>query len=83
MSGGRFEYKQYVMTEIADKIEEYVDNPEDKDEYSEATLAEFRKGLKLLRQAHIYAQRIDWLLSSDDSEETFHERLAEDLSEIK
>ena len=43
------------------------------------TLDEFKKGVKLLKQAEVYVQRIDWLLSGDDGEETFHERLKEDL----
>jgi hypothetical protein len=33
--------------------------------------------------AKIYAQRVDWFLSGDDGEETFHERLKEDLGLIK
>ena len=28
------------------------------------------------------AQRIDWLVSGDDDEKTFHERLPEDLAKI-
>ena len=37
-----------------------------------------------MRAAAIYAQRIDWLVSGDDGEETFHQRLAEELrSEIE
>lgn len=51
--------------------------------YTEETLAEFRKGIKILKQAEVYAQRIDWLLSGDDGEETFHERLKEDLDKLK
>ena len=33
----------------------------------------------MIRVAEIYAQRADWLLSGDDGEEEFHERLKEDL----
>lgn len=51
--------------------------------YSDETLKEFKKGLSLLRQAYVYAQRIDWLLSDDDGEESFHERLKEELDELK
>ena len=51
--------------------------------YSKETLKEMRKGLILLRKAEVYAQRIDWLLSGDDSEERFHERLKEDLQKEK
>ena len=47
--------------------------------YSEETLEEFKKGLDILRKASIYAQRIDWLFSGDDGEESFHKRLKEDL----
>lgn len=62
-------------------------NVEDEDEgiyprnYSEETLREFRNGIEAIKKAQVYMQRIDWLLSGDDGEETFHERLAEDLSE--
>ncbi len=51
--------------------------------YSEETLFEFRKGIEILKQAEVYAQRIDWLLSGDDGEESFHERLKEDLDKLK
>jgi hypothetical protein len=33
--------------------------------------------------AEIYAQRIDWLLSGDDGEDSFRERLKEDLEKLK
>ena len=48
-------------------------------EYSEETIEEFKKGLDILRKAYIYAQRIDWLLSGDDDEKSFHKRLKEDF----
>lgn len=51
--------------------------------YTEATLAEFRKAVEILKQAEVYAQRIDWLLSGDDGEESFHERLKDDLGKLK
>lgn len=51
--------------------------------YTEETLAEFRKAVEILKQAEVYAQRIDWLLSGDDGEESFHERLKEDLEKLK
>jgi hypothetical protein len=51
--------------------------------YPDEVIAEFKKGLDILRQAEVYAQRIDWLLSGDDGDETFLERLKEDLSELK
>lgn len=51
--------------------------------YSPKTIHEIKKGLKLLRQAYIYAQRIDWLLSCDDGKDSFHERLREELNKLK
>ena len=51
--------------------------------YSKETIEEFKKGLSLLRKAYVYAQRIDWLLSDDDGEESFHKRLKEELGNLK
>ena len=51
--------------------------------YSKETIKEFKKGLAILRKAYIYAQRIDWLLSGDDGEESFHKRLKEELDNLK
>ncbi len=48
-------------------------------EYPEEVLNEFKKAYTILRMAEIYAQRIDWLLAGDDGEETFIERLKQDL----
>ena len=51
-------------------------------EESEEVLNEFRKGLKILRQAYVYAQRIDWLLSGDDGNESFLKRLKQELEAL-
>lgn len=51
--------------------------------YSKETIKEFKKGIKILKMAEIYAQRIDWLLSDDDGEDSFHSRLKHDLEELK
>ena len=91
MSGGRFDYKQYQITQIIEVIEQaIIDNneeprPEDwfePNNFSEATIQEFRNGIDLLKRAQVYAHRIDWLLSCDDGEETFHVRLKKDLSKL-
>ena len=52
-------------------------------EYPQDILDEFKKGIHILRMAQIYAQRIDWLLSGDDGEDSFRKRLQEDLEELK
>lgn len=51
--------------------------------YSKETIKEFKKGLNILRKAYVYAKRIDWLLSADDSEESFHRKLKEELDNLK
>lgn len=51
--------------------------------FNKQTIKEFKKGLSILRKAYIYAQRIDWLLSADDGEESFHSRLKEELNNLK
>ena len=51
-------------------------------DYTEETIAEFRKGVEILKKAEIYTQRIDWLISGDDSEESFHKRLREELDKL-
>ena len=51
--------------------------------YPDEVIEKFKESLTILRQAAVYAQRIDWLLSGDDGEETFLERLEKELSELK
>ena len=89
MSGGHFNYDQYRIGYIADEIEELIaSNYEDSLDnfgyrigrgYTSETIAEFKTAVELLRKAQVYAQRIDWLISGDDGEDSFHKRLAEDL----
>ena len=85
MSGGAFNYNDYHITGIADQIEEFIRDNEDRSEYrySEATIQRFREAVKLLREAGVYVHRIDWLVSGDDGEETFHKRLERDLERLK
>ena len=109
MSGGRFEYNQHKIGDIADTIEGvikkngrkktkeelkdegwrdptwYEKDPEDLYHYKYPTevIKEFKTAVGLLRLAQIYAHRIDWLLSGDDGEETFLQRLEEDLKNFK
>jgi hypothetical protein len=78
MSGGRFDYLQsrYEWEDALEVIESHIkDNP---DEYTEETLKRFKIGFELIKKAQIYLKRIDYLLSGDDGEETFHERIKED-----
>ena len=80
MSGGFFDYKQYYIEDMACSIEKVI--TENEAEFSEDTLEEFNRGVQLLRLAGLYAQRIDWLLSGDDGEDSFHERLSEETDKL-
>jgi macrodomain Ter protein organizer (MatP/YcbG family) len=92
MSGGHFQYKQWEIGNIADEVEQLIldNDSEEVNEwgdrkgchFSPETIAEFKQGLTILRQAHIYAQRIDWLVSGDDGEDSFHRRLKHDLEKL-
>ena len=94
MSGGHFEYKQFHLGNIADSIDEIVigeatevinwetnEEAPMRDSFEEATITEFKNAVEALRLAATYVHRIDWLLSGDDSEASFHRRLAADLKE--
>lgn len=81
MSGGHFDYAQHKITDIVSKVEELIEN--NWREFTPATIASFRVGSFFLRVAAVYAQRIDWLVSGDDGEETFHQRLAKELERDK
>jgi hypothetical protein len=85
MSGGHFDYKQHQINDIINDIEQVILNETNPDYdgykhgFCEETLSAFEQAVRFLTLAHAYAHRIDWLLSGDDGEETFHERLTSDL----
>ena len=51
--------------------------------YPDNIIEKFKEAVDILKKAEIYAQRIDWLLSGDDGEKSFIERLKEDLEKLK
>ncbi len=92
MSGGHFEYKQFHIEQIADEVEQLIMcNGSDEldqwgykkhNDYPPEVIEQFKLGLMHLRIAKIYAQRIDWLVSGDDGEDSFLRRLGEDLRKL-
>ena len=70
----------WTEKEYLDYCKEHMRTPPDA--LRPETKREFQRGYVLLRLAEVYAQRIDWLQSGDDGEDTFHERLAEDLEAL-
>lgn len=84
MSGGYFDYHNYVIRDFAEKIEDVVESNDDEtlDEYgttkgrnlSPEVIEKFQEAIYTLRQASKMLHRVDWLLSGDDSEESFLRR---------
>lgn len=72
-----YEVKSYSYEEYeADEDGEIPYFPD----YTPETIQEFRNGIEILKKASIYVRRIDWLISGDDGEDSFHKRLKEDLN---
>ncbi len=89
MSGGHFNYEQFKIKTIADSIQSLIDSNDDQRlnewgsprgrGYSPETIEVFRSARRELLLGYVLAHRIDWLVSDDDSEETFHRRLKADM----
>jgi len=89
MSGGHFDYQQYKLGYIADELEQLILQNDSEElnqwgdrvgrQYTAETIEQFETALGLVRRAQIYVQRIDWLVSGDDGEESFHARLKHEL----
>ena len=62
----------------------YKKYPEERfyETYPQEIQEKFREAIKVIRIAYVYAQRVDWLLSGDDGEESFLERLEKDLNSL-
>lgn len=92
MSGGRFNYNDHHISDIARQIQEIVEtnNSEELDHwgdpighhYTSETIAHFHEAVRLLNLANLYVHRIDWLLSGDDGEDNFSKRLEQDLKRL-
>jgi len=50
--------------------------------YPPEVIEKFKEGVELIRKAYVYAHRIDWLVSGDDGEQSFLERLDEELNKL-
>jgi len=86
MSGGHFDYDQYRIRQIWEEINYILEKNKTGETYytfPKNILAELRKAVKVLQKAEVYSNRIDYLLSGDDGEESFLRRLKEELKELK
>lgn len=82
MSGGHFDYVQYRIDNAADDLERFIarcdsgeadENPFSP-ENTAAVVAKFRECERTLRRAYAMLQRVDYLISGDDSEDSFFSR---------
>ena len=82
---GRSKTKEELRDESWRDPDWYEKYPEDLNHYKypDDIIEEFKNAVKYLRIAEVYAQRVDWLLSGDDGEESFRTRLKEDLQKIE
>lgn len=109
MSGGAFDYDNYRINGIIERIEHEIEKSgrkktdrELKDysygntkeyyekypdelyhyKYSDEVITEFKNAVDILKKAYVYSNRVDYLLSGDDGEESFKERLKNDLDKL-
>lgn len=89
MSGGHFNYQQYMIEEIADSINDLILKNDSTDldnfgykigrHYSSNVISKFKEAEKTLRIAAKMVHRIDWLVSGDDGEDTFLTRWKKEI----
>jgi len=98
MSGGFFEYKQYALEDIKEQIEQIIEQVNTKPDLVDMVAGEFtlynyvedkesfnlgcKTAMFYLDMAQVLVQRLDWFLSGDDSEESFHKRMSEEVQEV-
>lgn len=81
---GREKTREEIKQESWRTPDWYEQYPEDKFhyEYPPEVIEQFKIAVRKLREAQIYAHRIDWLISADDGEESFLRRLKDDLNNL-
>ena len=89
MSGGTFDYSQYRIIDIYEKIEYYLEIQGEETEYGgehpiyeQQVLKRLQDAIECLKKAYVYAQRVDRFLAGDDGDETFIWRLDKELNEL-
>ena len=68
-----------VLYSIRHCIYDHYPNDADVLELSDSTVETLKEAYKQIRIAEIYATRVDRMMSGDDGEDTFHERLKDEL----
>ena len=89
MSGGHFDYKQYAIQNCADEVNTLIDNNDSTRKtkygddvgfhYPKEIIDKFVETAFCLKRASAMLQRVDWLVSGDDGEESFLQRWKEEI----
>ena len=93
MSGGYFEYQQFRLHDMVQSINELIARNDDKSvdlwgnpcgaQYSPQTLDKFKHATHMAKITEAMLTRVDWLVSGDDDEDSFHRRWDEELGKVK
>jgi hypothetical protein len=78
MSGGHFNYIQNQLSDTVEQIRDLFN-----EDYDPETITKFQEAADTAEKAAAMIKRIDWLISCDDSEETFHKRWKEDVLDVQ
>ena len=80
MSGGIWNYEQYSVQTAIEELEQLPSN--ELEELDAITQSNYYALLAELKKCYVHTQRLDWLLSGNDGQETYHKRLTEDLAKL-
>ena len=68
MSGGHFGYKEFNIKQLAEDMQDAIDN---NTEYSDEVINKFKTAVNLLNLSYLYVKMIDRLLSGDYDDDSF------------
>ena len=80
MSGGYFGYKEFNIKQLAEEMQDAIDN---NTEYSDAIIDKFKTAVNLLNLSYLYVRMIDMLLSGDYCDDSFLSNLDKELTNDK
>jgi hypothetical protein len=89
MSGGHFNYVQFNFRDAAEEIDSLIKNNDSTEtdkhgwpisyEIPDDIIERMKEASHTIKQASEMLQRVDWYISGDDGEESFHRRWKEEV----
>ena len=85
MSGGRFDYVQYKFDDVAESIRGYREREMRHSDFPlpDDIAAKFEEAARTCEIAARMVQRVDWLLSGDDGEDSFRQRWKDEVESMQ